>query len=169
MKPPVRDFPGLIRWLAEQHHEGVVDRIADTVGISGALADKWVKGRVKMPTFATVDKLCSAYRLDFDYVRKLIRAGLLGVIMAATAGMVPGDAGTLPVAEKSNDSDNLPRGIMTRRRKIASSLAFLALPAGASSLSELGALWHTVCEFWSDRCVGVSLILPCNPAELRAS
>jgi len=76
MHPPVKDFPALIRWLADRYHDGVIDKVADTVGISGALADKWAKGRVKMPTFATVDKLCSAYRLDFEWVRKLLRAGI---------------------------------------------------------------------------------------------
>lgn len=73
MKPKVNNFAELVRWVADTHHDGVVDAIAPRCHISGALADKWVKGNVRRPSFDSLEKFCSAYKLDMGWVWNLIK------------------------------------------------------------------------------------------------
>lgn len=73
--PPrsVRTFPQLIRWLADEYHGGVVLAIAGKTGVSPGLVNFWVKGNVGEPKLGSIERLCEAYDLEFDYVRGLIR------------------------------------------------------------------------------------------------
>ena len=70
--PKVRNFPELIRWIADHHHDGAVLPIAQKVDVSPALTNLWVKGQVKNPTIGNIQGLCSAYNLDFMFVVGLV-------------------------------------------------------------------------------------------------
>jgi transcriptional regulator with XRE-family HTH domain len=71
MKDDIETFPALVRWIAEQHHGGVIYQLAQRVGISPALADRWSKGLVQHPTMDSVMKFCRAYGLDLAEVLRL--------------------------------------------------------------------------------------------------
>lgn len=71
-----KDFPALVQWVADTYHDGVVDAIGPRAGISGALADKWVKGKVRAPRPDTLMRFCAAYKLPFAQVMKLAYPGL---------------------------------------------------------------------------------------------
>lgn len=64
MSLPVKDFPALIRWLAERHHNGKVLPMAQPTGISPAMLSRWYHGQVTRPTLDTLVKLCRAYDLN---------------------------------------------------------------------------------------------------------
>src|SRR5262245_41936536 len=71
MTPDIETFPALVRWLAETHHDGVIYQVAQKVGISPALADRWSKGLVQRPSMDSVMKLVNAYGLDLAEVLRL--------------------------------------------------------------------------------------------------
>jgi transcriptional regulator with XRE-family HTH domain len=71
MDPDTQTFDALIRWLAATYHDGVIYQMAQRVGISPALADRWSKGLVQRPTMASVQKLCRAYDLDLVSILRL--------------------------------------------------------------------------------------------------
>jgi len=64
MTPTVKDFPALIRWLIDTYHDGIPYRMSvhlqDPVGSVHA----WLRGNVRHPRPATLDKLCATYHLD---------------------------------------------------------------------------------------------------------
>lgn len=90
MKPNVTDFPSLVQWVADKYHGGVIDQISRHAGISPALASKWSKGQVRQPTLGTLEKFCKAYRLDFDWVRGLVRrtAAAVAVLLSLGVGQI---------------------------------------------------------------------------------
>jgi transcriptional regulator with XRE-family HTH domain len=92
MKPKVDDFPSLVRWVADRYHNGVVDSIASRAGISGALADRWVKGKVQSPKIETLEKFCRAYGLNFNWVRSLLRRAAALIIALLAAGVCTAEA-----------------------------------------------------------------------------
>lgn len=71
--PSVRDFPSLIRWLADEFHQGAVIQVAERARLSPANAHLWVHGRTRNPKIESLEALCAAYSLDFDDVRALVR------------------------------------------------------------------------------------------------
>ena len=74
-QPQVPDFPSLIRWVADTFHDGAVLPISRKIGVSPAIVALWVNGVVKNPTITNLERLCEAYFLDFNVVRKTIRQG----------------------------------------------------------------------------------------------
>jgi len=73
MTPDVKDFPALVRWLADTYHRGTIMRVGESVGLSPATAQKWVAARAT-PTIEKLSELCDAYGLDFHKVVDLVRA-----------------------------------------------------------------------------------------------
>src|SRR5262245_50631488 len=66
----VRDFQGLINWLIDTRHSGVVYGLAKELGVSAATADKWHKGMVKSPTLRLLAHLAATYELNMaDVIR----------------------------------------------------------------------------------------------------
>jgi hypothetical protein len=95
MNPPVKDFPALIRWIADHHHDGAVYPMHARLGVSPALVQLWVTGGVKTPTLDYLERLCIAYSLDFAFVRNLIRKRSR---YAAPIGGGSAAGGTTPLA-----------------------------------------------------------------------
>jgi transcriptional regulator with XRE-family HTH domain len=73
MNPKVQDFPALIRWIADKHHHGAVHPIHKRMGVSPATVQLWARGGVKNPNVESLERLCDAYKLDFTFVRRLLR------------------------------------------------------------------------------------------------
>ena len=69
----VKDFPGLIRWIAEMHHEGKLHPVAERAGIGWTTVHQWSRGIIRNPGIVTVWKLCAAYDLDLMDVLTLFR------------------------------------------------------------------------------------------------
>lgn len=88
--PNVRDFPTLIRWLANKHHEGAIYPMADDTGLSQALLDKWVKGMVANPRIGSIIQLAQAYDLDHMWVISLVARPFLRRAKRALACLVGG-------------------------------------------------------------------------------
>lgn len=123
MTPEVRDFPALVRWLADTYHRGAVYHVGASVGISQSTVDKWVRGRAT-PTIDLLAKLCGAYKVDLykavDLVRatkpRKPRAVIASLVLAAlTLGWVPAYAGTPPAPAR--DVELLLIGTGRRLRK----------------------------------------------------
>lgn len=68
----VRDFQGLIHWLAAEYHAGHFYPIAARTGVSAGLIDQWKRGVVGRPKPESVAKLLKAYPLDAQWVLSLI-------------------------------------------------------------------------------------------------
>lgn len=100
MNPKVEDFPGLIHWIAAKYHGGAIHPIHEAVGISPALVQLWSKGGVKNPNLENLDRLCQAYRLDFDFVRGLLRRPKRLPHPIAGGSDEAGTTGVVEVAEK---------------------------------------------------------------------
>lgn len=102
--PPrsVRTFPQLIRWLADAYHDGVLFAISGKTGVSPALVNLWVKGHVGQPRLESIERLCDAYDLEFDYVRGLVRGRPIAG-GAAAAATPPTAAESALVAEPTSD------------------------------------------------------------------
>lgn len=96
MTPEVRDFKALIHWLADKHHDGAIYPMAERIGISSALADKWAHGTVKQPSVPSLRKLCRAYHLDFMKVLQIVERGrgilVAFVLFLAASGLAWSDA-----------------------------------------------------------------------------
>ena len=71
--PTVKNFPALIKWIADTYHHGVIMHVGASVGISQATAHKWVTGRA-LPTLPKLFALCDAYHLDLHWVVDLVKA-----------------------------------------------------------------------------------------------
>lgn len=84
MTPDAPDFKTLVKLLAERHHDGAIYPMAERVGVSSALMDKWAHGTVKNPTNPSLRKLCRAYHLDFLKVLTIVEKGR-GMLVALVA------------------------------------------------------------------------------------
>lgn len=70
----VRDFPALIRWIAEAHHGGRPFHIAGRLRISSGTVWHWLSRTIQTPQLDTLRRLCRAYDLDLPWVLSLIPA-----------------------------------------------------------------------------------------------
>ena len=70
--PKVKTFPQLIRWLADEYHEGAVLPIANKVGVSPALVGLWSRGQTAEPRALNLQRLAEVYNLDFLWVLGLV-------------------------------------------------------------------------------------------------
>jgi transcriptional regulator with XRE-family HTH domain len=124
MTPNVRDFPSLIRWIAETYHQGRFFPMAARIGVSSALIDQWKRGIIKSPRLESIEQLCEAYELDFDKVRKMLRprARAVKVLMLAAALVgacsAPASAQPLPVAEEVPDQTHYVKRRRRRRARL---------------------------------------------------
>ena len=75
MTPRVSDFPSLIRWIADHHHDGVVKTIAKEIGVSVPLVNQWVHGVVENPRTGNLLRLSQRYDIDFMFIIRLVARG----------------------------------------------------------------------------------------------
>ena len=73
LPPHVRTFPGLIRWIADEYHDGAVWRIAPQIGVSVPLVNQWVHGIIKSPQTKNLIALPDRYGIDFADVIRAVR------------------------------------------------------------------------------------------------
>jgi len=87
----VHTFPQLIRWLADEYHDGAVWRIAKEIGVSVPLVNQWHHGVIKSPRTVNLTALADRYDLPFlDVVRLVsgrppIAGGSAGIAAPALA------------------------------------------------------------------------------------
>lgn len=88
MALPVKDFPSLVRWLADKYHDGAIYPMGARTGLSPAILQRWADGNVKSPTLLAVVKFSDAYGLDYIEVlsivahkpRRTLRKGIAALV-----------------------------------------------------------------------------------------
>ena len=72
LPPNVTTFPQLIRWIADEYHDGAVWRIAPQIRVSVPLVNHWVHGVVRSPQTTNLIALADRYGLDFTEIVRLL-------------------------------------------------------------------------------------------------
>lgn len=109
--PKVKDFRGLVRWLVTTRHGGVVDHMAERVGISSALAWKWNRGRVRKPSVDSLLMLCAAYPEDVEFleVMHLVHGNAMnGITLPSPTFATPGPPIPPPIGGGSGNDEAPP-------------------------------------------------------------
>jgi len=123
--PKVKTFPQLIRWIADQYHDGAVLPIATRVGVSPALVGLWSRGQTAEPRVSNLQRLAEVYQLDFIWLLGLVHGKRLAPIAGGSgATAMPPVAPSAPlVADGTSGPQPLAkcppiRDIMSRLRAI---------------------------------------------------
>lgn len=109
----IKDFPSLIRWIADTYHEGAVMHVGESCGISQATAAKWAHARA-IPTLPKLIAFSDCYKLPLERVVELVKAtkppklrGMLVGALVTLALLCAGawsEARALPVANLTGAS-----------------------------------------------------------------
>jgi transcriptional regulator with XRE-family HTH domain len=64
----VVDMKSFVRWLAREHHNGTFAAMAPRIGVSTSLVYQWRDGVARLPSAASLKKLCRAYGYETSEV-----------------------------------------------------------------------------------------------------